>query len=144
MLCCLTKFLKEKEFGVGERNMAKNPTHGHKALKQAGQKAGEFFLHTLLVAVPLYLLFSSTVFLHEIAARLSQFFLSLLSKTATLTFNGVPHLLLPGLDVEISNLCSGGLELALLAGLLSRFSFWFASLFGGILYLIKNFVNITN
>lgn len=100
--------------------MAKKTLHRHhEAAKQAALKAGEFFIYTALVAVPLYLLFSSTTFLHEIAARGAQLFLSLLGKTATLAFNGVPHLLLPGLDVEINNLCAGGLELALLAGFIA-------------------------
>ncbi len=101
--------------------MAKKPPHRHsKAAKQAAQqaalKAGEFFIYTALVAVPLYLLFSSTIFLHEIAARGGQFFLSLLGKNAVLSFNGVPFLQVGNLSVEISNLCAGGLELALLAG----------------------------
>lgn len=93
--------------------MAKKPIHKN---VEPAHTAFEFFIYTLAIALPLYLLFSSTTFLHEIAARGAQFFLSLLGKTATLVFNGVPHLLLPGLDVEINNLCSGGLELALLAG----------------------------
>ncbi len=83
--------------------------------KQAAQ-AAQFIFNTLLVGVPLYLVFSATTFLHEVASRSSQFFLSLLGKTSTLSFNGFPHLLLPNLDVEINNLCAGGLELALLAG----------------------------
>ncbi|MDP3742207.1 MAG: archaeosortase/exosortase family protein, partial [Candidatus Micrarchaeota archaeon] len=97
--------------------MVKKTLHRHsRAVKQAALKAGEFFIHTVLVAVPLYILFSSTTFLHEIAARLSQFFLSLLGKKSTLSFNGVPFLQVGNLSVEISNLCAGGLELALLAG----------------------------
>ena len=105
--------------------MVKKTPHPHakavkqvakQSAKQAALKAGEFFIFTLLYAVPLYLIFSSTTFLHELAARTSQVFLSLLGKTATLSFNGVPFLHLSGLDVEINNLCAGGLELALLTG----------------------------
>ncbi len=97
--------------------MVKKTLHRrYNAAKQASQKAGEFFLYTLFIALPLYLLFSSTTFLHEIAARLSQVFLSLLGKASVLSFNGVPFLQVENLSVEISNLCSGGLELALLAG----------------------------
>ncbi len=80
------------------------------------RKAGEFALTTFIYALPLYVLFSFTTALHQIAAVGSVFFLSILGKTAQIVQNDVPHLLLNGLDVEINNLCAGGLELALLAG----------------------------
>ncbi len=80
------------------------------------KKAGEFALLTFIYTLPLYLVFSATTFLHELAARGAQLFLSFLGKSAALSFDGVPFLHLPGLDVEINNLCAGSLELALLAG----------------------------
>ena len=83
---------------------------------QAAKQAGGFVIDTALVAVPLYLFFSATKLLHYVAALLSQLFLSGLGKTATIAYNIVPYLRLPGLEVEISDLCSGGLELALLFG----------------------------
>ncbi|MFH0714064.1 MAG: exosortase/archaeosortase family protein [Candidatus Micrarchaeota archaeon] len=86
------------------------------------QKAVKFIVTTAAIAVPLYFLFTFTTFLHEIAARGAQFFLTLLGKSASLVFTGsplFPHLLIPGGDIEISDLCSGALELALLIGFIS-------------------------
>ncbi len=99
--------------------MVKKTTHRRK-VKEAAKQIGSFILDTVIVAVPLYLLFSVSTILHQIAARLSQLFLSFLGKAATLSFvNDIPFLHLPGIDAEISNLCSGSLELALLFGFIA-------------------------
>ncbi len=101
--------------------MVKKTPH-RKRVREAAKQVGHFILDTAIVAVPLYLLFSVTTILHQIAAHLSRLFLFFLGKTATIIINaqnGVPHLQLPGVDAEISNLCSGSLELALLVGFIA-------------------------
>ncbi len=99
--------------------MVKKTTH-RRQVREAAKQVGQFILDTAIIAVPLYLLFSATTILHQIAAQLSQFLLSLLGKAAIITSqNGVPHLIMYNLDAEINNLCSGGLELALLIGFIA-------------------------
>ena len=105
----------------------KNNARGEKVKveksKEAIVKTLEFTFSTALIAVPLYLIFNSTTFLNDLAARGTQIALQMLGKSSTLAMaNGFPLLKLGGfsgaggLDVEIINLCAGGIELALLAG----------------------------
>ncbi len=99
--------------------MVKKTTH-QRRVKETAKQVGQFILDTAIITVPLYLLFSATTILHQIAAHLSQFLLSFLGKTAIIASqNGAFHLIMPSLDAEISNLCSGGLELALLIGFIA-------------------------